>query len=854
MINEALDYHQNMNSVVFKRQAKNLEVYNNPSGKTDPSQGDILVDGTIKQRVSEIAASIQKLNQTITYASSTQLVGSAKSKATIKQQQRAKANRKKLATQRTDLISKTETESEAAKSESDTEDYLQGLADFISQIEYPEELASNPFAPLDPNYYFKPTSGVAVEPEPEPVFVPKRRVRVQKAPSVVSESSSSSNEPGLTSFEYYDKPKEGRVGVSYDEPDTLSQPSVHGDQSRPQLLTSYGIPIEYLPPLRPGEGPVIQQDETEVAPGPVSVIAPSGKLSSKIKMLIDDSLAKIVSSFNNLIEFIDFQVRQRKFTQNNEQDASASCKELLPSLKLLIANAGGMADKDDVQSMMDYTRIFNVISEIISKIESSPPFLKVNPSILSEPLPIRRDIIQNKDFDAVKIKNYTYLQTLINRLDTLAKQNDRFQPLNNPIEIEAKRLKSQEINTLREEIHRAGFITSTEALKVIDQRINQLTEEQSRLASKEDLKGILSKKESINKQLESEMIASMREENYNRRLDEDMAKLKDEKEALREQYWVNIEPRKKEFEGALQQTIEELDRIKHEREFTVQKLVNLSTNRHTVANNLERMMKLYTKTSNYKEKGVLAEKIEEATNRLNFYNSKFDEEEDNITEADQEIERLTRIGDEQSQAVESISKTLGSVEADFFIKKAQRQALKRTPRLSRSKHDAEALAEAYSKEDEKQEAAERGVARRKEIQKEIKKEVEKSKFHRVNKDKQGKGKPHGDSAELEPYLTKYLRPSKYRNDPRPVIESSSDEEPTKVTNRRGGGVALSPLGAGKKAKKLREDYEIIETEIHPDKAVLVEKKLKSKRIGHGKMIEATKPVHTTAPSQDLWFL
>ena len=67
MISEALDYHQNMNSVVLNRMAKNIQVYENPSGKTDPSQQDLLVEGTIKQRIGEIQTNINKLNQTLSY-------------------------------------------------------------------------------------------------------------------------------------------------------------------------------------------------------------------------------------------------------------------------------------------------------------------------------------------------------------------------------------------------------------------------------------------------------------------------------------------------------------------------------------------------------------------------------------------------------------------------------------------------------------------------------------------------------------------------------------------------------------------------------------------------------------------
>ena len=70
MITEALNYHQNMNSVVFRREPHSIQVYNNPSGKTDPSQNDIIVEGNIRSRITEIQSAITKLNQTLVYASS----------------------------------------------------------------------------------------------------------------------------------------------------------------------------------------------------------------------------------------------------------------------------------------------------------------------------------------------------------------------------------------------------------------------------------------------------------------------------------------------------------------------------------------------------------------------------------------------------------------------------------------------------------------------------------------------------------------------------------------------------------------------------------------------------------------
>jgi hypothetical protein len=110
----------------------------------------------------------------------------------------------------------------------------------------------------------------------------------------------------------------------------------------------------------------------------------------------------------------------------------------------------------------------------------------------------------------------------------------------------------------------------------------------------------------------------------------------------------------------------------------------------------------------------------------------------------------------------------------------------------------------------------------------------------------------GDNSELAPYLTKYLRPSKYRQNVPPIESSSSESsdseegEPYRVM--KGFGTS------GKKNRKKIEDYEIIETQLHPDKAVLIEKKTRTKRIAGGKVIKSVKAAHEAAPSQDLWFI
>jgi hypothetical protein len=65
MINEALDYHMNMNHVVFNRERRHIEV----AGQQvlDPNKTDIIIEGNIRDRVSRIMTAIQKLIQTVQF-------------------------------------------------------------------------------------------------------------------------------------------------------------------------------------------------------------------------------------------------------------------------------------------------------------------------------------------------------------------------------------------------------------------------------------------------------------------------------------------------------------------------------------------------------------------------------------------------------------------------------------------------------------------------------------------------------------------------------------------------------------------------------------------------------------------
>jgi hypothetical protein len=132
--------------------------------------------------------------------------------------------------------------------------------------------------------------------------------------------------------------------------------------------------------------------------------------------------------------------------------------------------------------------------------------------------------------------------------------------------------------------------------------------------------------------------------------------------------------------------------------------------------------------------------------------------------------------------------------------------------------------------------------------------------------KQGKGKPRnkvgghvhqkhdfGDYDELAPYLTKHLRPSKYRKNV-PPIESSSEESSGEEGD--GSDMEVNDMrlgkGKGKNARRIRDDVNVISKLPVKEATMLVSKKGGRKR-------DILKPINKPAikdsgADKDLWFM
>ena len=460
MINEALDYHQNMNSVVFGRTSRNLQEYARESGKTDPSPKDVLVEGTIRQKIGEISTQIQRLNQQLNYATNptpapAPIVGSG----TTSSKQLTDVINPLMQIQ--DAPSRGSPEVSATYMPPGTEAEMRQLANAPSLPSYLEE--DIPDAPGD----FERESRIQELQELQPgeerdngdgtytYRTATGSLRIGYYPEGSEEESSYRTDYGSEGEEYLSEgeiPRYAPRGF----PRSVSEGSVRSQAPSDFNRSDYTRPTGF-----PGSSHGDSQPEP-IAPGPVFSSSPNASDSSKLHIVVDNSLAAIVSGYNNLVEYIELQKQQRAFSQQDEANTSQQLAELVQPLKMLIANAA-VAKQGATRDLLDYTRIYNVISALINRIKSSPPFLKVPTGILTEKLPIREDIIQAKNYNPDKASNSAYLDQLVSKIRQEFDFVVRTSP-KSPLEKEARELKLKELETAYQKVVKAGYRKSEEVL------------------------------------------------------------------------------------------------------------------------------------------------------------------------------------------------------------------------------------------------------------------------------------------------------------------------------------------------------------------------------------------------------
>ena len=849
MINEALDYHQNMNSVVFARTAQSVAFNNNPSGKTDPSQGDIMIDGTIKQKISDILSAIQKLNQSITYITPPPLSGSAKPKRGKKENM-------------LDYIERVRQYNECLRVADDIIDEYNAR----TGQDIPHDLIRDDLASQVRDGYVNPT----VENIKHLVF--KNRGEPQPPDRQTYREEGKTEYPDIPAA-YQQVPRLEPTGeFLYQRPERQEQTGETGDivlypqSERPpteqRLRLEDYQPFPYVGPesrygplttftpqtasattssssppptgMLPTTASVTHPSYSEPpAPGPLAVVSPSSELSSKIKIQIDTSLAGIVSSYNSLISFIELQQRQRLFKSREEQQTAEHLKELLSPLKLLIANSTALKNTNGVKGLQDYTRVYNVLSDLVRKIELSPPFFKVDPLLLTEDLPIRKDLLSLSDFDAAKRDNHEYLKSLSDKLYSATIQMQKFNP-QSKLEQESRELKMKEINRIQSVLNSSGFKLSKDHISKLDEEISKIESDIDTLRTGEEASEAFTIGETQQRDRYAQTQDAQRDlSNILRSLD-DRTILINEERAEFDALAADVTAAKERFSQLKREAEMLKDIIRTTPTMSAHKIQVIErykqnveessaltdSHRKLVREKTRVASRLNSMVTDQKQGIVIKRTLEEYIQGSEQERVRLGQELEHYKELS---ERASKLGTTVQKLSDTrVQKILNKVYHEKNIPLEEKELEKRELESITAQPESVSLPTGY------------GKPRR-----------TGGHVHKASAD------PFGDNSELEPYLTKYLRPSKFRNEV-PVIESSSSEssdgendEPQKVPR---------PTGGKRGKKKAVEDYEIIETSIHPDKAVLVEKKLKSKRIGSGKKLETTKPAHTMRPEQDLWFM
>ena len=805
MINEALDYHQNMNSVVFGRTSRNLQEYARESGKTDPSPKDVLVEGTIRQKIGEISTQIQRLNQQLNYAANpvpapAPIVGSGTTSSK----------------QLTDVINPLMQIQDAPSSTympPGTEAEMRQLANARSLPSYLEE--DIPDAPGD----FERESRIQE----------LRDLQPGEERDNGDGSYSYRTASGSLGIGYYPEGSEGEEYLSEGEiprgfPGSVSEGSVRSQAPSDFNRSDYTRPTGF-----PGSSHGDSQPEP-IAPGPVFSSSPNASDSSKLHIVVDNSLAAIISGYNNLVEYIELQKQQRAFSQQDEANTSQQLAELVQPLKMLIANAA-VAKQGATRDLLDYTRIYNVISALINRIKSSPPFLKVPTGILTEKLPIREDIIQAKNYNPDKASNSAYLEQLVSKIRQEFDFVVRTSP-KSPLEKEARELKLKELETAYQKVVKAGYRKSEEVLGDLQGYDEALRQRDTTELIRQDYEE--------GKELTEDKFAEL--DGINRRRDEAVGILNNNTRLLEDDF--------RELTKILRtkgSMSEMRDMILDQREAAASPRANADHHRNVLLLT-DNLQELERKVSDIRQ-GILinATRIENiradialADAYLNDHDLTLDQRkelEDTVEESYQDLI-------ENEQAVEKLQGVLNKWDP---VKEEDIRGIKKY-------HTTKAL-EQRVEGDTRREKLAPVKAKYKgnfptflgdgmpSLPKASSDDKPKTGGHVHKKSSD----PFGDNSELAPYLTKYLRPSKHRQDVPEVIsssEESSDED---------DGVPIKKkVGLGKKkVAKVVEDFEIIVTAPKAEKGFLLAKKTPKRTGGKKKKAEtliATKPV------EDLWFM
>lgn len=532
------------------------------------------------------------------------------------------------------------------------------------------------------------------------------------------------------------------------------------------------------------------KDDEEVAAGLRNVRGtPSGKNPEfNVQRKINDALTSILSSYNSLCDYIDVTNRQKRMSQKDVSNIDGLVKQLIDPLKTVLAMAsGGIVDRSDIESMQNYTRIYNVIKDIITKIQIGMPFQKADINLISSKVPIKEEYIEMASFDPFSKKNKSYLSNIYNKLAQEKSKLDRM-PQDTKLEQEARSLLEKEFNRQMDKLKTAGYVPDEDYEDFVIQKLQK-------------------------------------EEEYGFNFEEKFSP-----EAFR--YVEDIEARMNEAK-------------------TPQELASLYRTGRDYIDNYHKTLLSQLK---YGLKDAPPEIREYIVTNARKTGGSPQYLYDGLVQHAKRL-FLAKFGIRQGFIKRNYEKDFDAMNMKFRREVTRAMDERRTMPSRLVSEDERRYLEMYQKLSEELPTGERRL-----IPKGRGKQHFQSSLDLQSKSKPKKGghihktKDFEDDAELEPYLTKHLRPSKYRNNV-PPIESSSEESSGEEGEGSDMEIDEMRLGKGRKKgtrkqRKQKEDIAIISSLPAPEAMIMVEKKKRAPRMVKG----GRKPVlESKMKETDLWF-
>lgn len=531
MINEALDYHMNMNHATFDRERRQVQVMGQQTLEKNIS--DVIIEATIRERISRIMTAIQKLMQSTEYISPTTGSGKFEGGAPRREQsqrrtldilrqtrERRQAQQEqqrryaggspediRAALERDILRLTEETATAINQNEGDRltirrlmqeknrriEELREEAQKAIEELRrnagegeekegerappqtfedlssYMNDFDVNEFDIEFPGYLEKPARAMQYLYSTLPVIQ-----NMFGVPADYREDIEEENQYGLPPLDEL-PPRGSNQGLLFAAQPPVPRPVAPGEEeakaNEPGFFQRFNLDeldrvmedmqrnplgLPRFPGAPPGDGAPPGGDG-EPAPFGNAKTAPSAGDAVKSRKYISEAIASVLTEYNSLCDYLDLKNREKTFSQRDISNIDSLVKQLIDPLTSAIGGASRIiSDSESANEYAEYTRLYNVLSAMISNIQVGFPFQKVSVSLLNERVPLKEEYITRPDFDPFSVENVEYFENIENTLKKELKYIDKM-PQHTPLEKNAKKMVMNQLQIQLDKLYSVGY-------------------------------------------------------------------------------------------------------------------------------------------------------------------------------------------------------------------------------------------------------------------------------------------------------------------------------------------------------------------------------------------------------------